>query len=874
MRARRRARRRIAIRRRVASGAHLQMRLASRALRLRRPGVLATASSEWASLGALGAHVVLAHASEAREDDGEDAKRNASRSAEAALREACAALARHCGSSLEKTGTSLTNDDDDDDDHLFADGNDHSKRAEALVDAFALLLKKVRHAPFARVAETLVAPLVAEIARGAAAHAKRVADDSSFSDDDETSVSDDRRVTNAFVTGASALRELESCRRDRARRGHAWVLLGLARLNLLLPDGTPDPAAAAAATMEGFETTLRDETRPFLGAMAWQSAAPTVPNPPRSALVSVSNTERSLETRIDRLRVQVAPRPSPPKWHPLCREAAKFRDQLASVERVLGVARGLFFDVDFSNAKKVSASDLARARAEARAWLEAARAWEERLELSYRGYRDLTEPLRLAACEMRRGVALLLASAPDPADDADVVEALERAKGGSGSGSERDKRKKASSSVLADAAVASAARAAASAAAAHLMSYPPLALTSDRAGASAAAAVASPSAQKALSALERVASRSRESSGVEGYTLSFASAARLRVAALRAALAAAEEESAATGALSLGAWRRCSGIFASLSSLWAHARDAEAEAERDAHELFRRRVKGPTAAEALEADDEATEAIAYERAFGRHGAAFADLQNAPDAVETLGDDADVDETLQKRNAAMKRLAREAGEDVGEDDSEDDEDEDHDDETKAQTHAARLAGLLEGDLLEEVVAAHRRLLGGLRGPPAPPPPPPAGSTDPAVAAAAAADPGGWWAVSGAKPAPKKYGGTLFTPEEATRAERFERAHDAGVRSPPVRRRRRVARRDAAAATGARSARRWSARRRRDRRSPPPRTTPRRGCTSSASPIRTGIRTRTETTTPATMTCRYRRRDTTPPRTPPPTRSAPT
>jgi hypothetical protein len=308
----------------------LQMRLASRALRLRRPGVFANASSEWASLGALVAHVVLAHASEAREDDGEEPlKRSASRSAEAALREACAALARHCASSLAKTETSFTNDDDD----------DHAARAEALVDAFVVLIKKVRHAPFARVAETLVAPLVAEIARGAAAHAKRVADD--FSDDDETSVSDDRRVTNAFVSGASALRELESCRRDRARRGHAWVLLGLARLNLLLPDGTPDPAAAAAATMEGFETRLRDETRPSLRAMAWQSAAPTVPNPPLSALVSVSDTERSLETRIDRLRSQVAPRPSPPKWHPLCREAAKFRDQLASVERVLGVARGL-----------------------------------------------------------------------------------------------------------------------------------------------------------------------------------------------------------------------------------------------------------------------------------------------------------------------------------------------------------------------------------------------------------------------------------------------------------------------------------------------------------------------------------------------------
>ena len=89
----------------------------------------------------------------------------------------------------------------------------------------------------------------------------------------------------------------------------------------------------------------------------------------------------------------------------------------------------------------------------------AARAWEERLELNFPGYRDLTEPLRLSVCEMRRGVALLLASAPDPADDADVARD-ERARGGVVAAPPL--------SVPADFAAASAARAAASAAAAHL----------------------------------------------------------------------------------------------------------------------------------------------------------------------------------------------------------------------------------------------------------------------------------------------------------------------------------------------------------------------------------------------------------------------
>jgi hypothetical protein len=101
------------------------------------------------------------------------------------------------------------------------------------------------------------------------------------------------------------------------------------------------------------------------------------------------------------------------------------------------------------------------------------------------------------------------------------------------------------------------------------------------------------------------------------------------------------------------------------------------------------------------------------------------------------------------------------------------------EEKAQVAAAKIAGLLEGELLEEVVAAHRRVLGGLRGPPPPPPPPPAGSLEtPAAAAAAAKDPSGWWAAAGRPPAPARYGRVL-DPEEAVRAVAFVRAYDVGV-----------------------------------------------------------------------------------------------
>ena len=167
------------------------------------------------------------------------------------------------------------------------------------------------------------------------------------------------------------------------------------------------------------------------------------------------------------------------------------------------------------------------------------------------------------------------------------------------------------------------------------------------------------------------------------------SAAQLRVEALRAALAAAAEEAATSGALSVDSWRGCCDVFASLSSLWAHARDAEAEAEREAAELFRSRTKPPTAAETLEGDDEKTEEEAFRRAFGDHGTIFEDLQRAPDAVMELGDD-----------EGEEGGPRTDGEQKNDSDSESD-DEERTDEERASIAAAKIAGLLEGDLLEEV-----------------------------------------------------------------------------------------------------------------------------------------------------------------------------
>mgnify|MGYP004058777205 CR=1 FL=1 len=191
------------------------------------------------------------------------------------------------------------------------------------------------------------------------------------------------------------------------------------------------------------------------------------------------------------------------------------------------------------------------------------------------------------------------------------------------------------------------------------------------------------------------------------------------------------------------AWRVARSVFASLASLWAHARDAEAEREKEAGELFRARTRPPGALETLEGDDPKTEEAAYRRAFGDFGAAFRDLQAPPGEQAPLGDD--------------------------EKDEEAEEDEDAADALDpAAVHAAKVAGLLEGELLDEVVAAHRRVLSALAGPPKPPDSgklPSSGGGEKANASVYSEDAfssvGVRLAMIGA---PSKYGAAL-TPEEA-------------------------------------------------------------------------------------------------------------
>ena len=346
------------------------------------------------------------------------------------------------------------------------------------------------------------------------------------------------------------------------------------------------------------------------------------------------------------------------------------------------------------------------------------------------------------------GLALLVSAAPDVSSEAPRLTRR----------GERSRR------AFADAAAA--------AAAAHLLAFPPLASVG---GGSAAALLASPATQRALSVVESVAwtrdaeARRGAGSGADAKGQSAArSAAQLRVEALRAALAAAAEEASTSGSLSIEGWRRCCDVFASLSSLWAHARDAEAEAEREAAELFRSRTKPPTALRRWRA-------TTTRRRRRRTGALSATTARCSRTCRGRRMRSWSWETTRARRANQSSTANREPTPVS----------DHATTTTTDRRGESLHRRRQdrrsprGDLLEEVVVVHRRVLGGLRGPP-PPPPPPTRVDDPAAAAAAAKNPSGWWAASGAPPTPARYGPRPHPGRGCARGARSSASYDVGAK----------------------------------------------------------------------------------------------
>ena len=469
----------------------------------------------------------------------------------------------------------------------------------------------------------------------------------------------------------------ESAARDRGRRGTAWALLGVLRLNLLLPAGVSDPAVIVRVECWHLDATLSREVEPLAGVLTWQQRTPSAPAIDEDSVRACERRRVEIVEKRETLRALSLPRPTPSRWDALRRDVSQFRDGLASAHRLLSILdRCSALDFDES------------AVMEAETWLGSSEQWISRLDEEYAEYRDMTQPLQLAVYEIRRGLALA----------ADAARARAKTK-----------------SELVTAAVA-------------LFSFPTVVSSSFEG--SAALALSEDRVLRALSVAENVATAHLAFNPKSGD---------LEVGALRVALTSAFSEARRDGALSAKSWKRLRKCFAAFAALYESCREEDAEAERLATEVFKQATKGPSSYEAAEGNDEETEERAYRIAFKDFASEYADFKDAPDAPLSLEHDC-VEENQKE---------------------EDEEDDDAD-----VTRAARMAGILEGELAEELVNVHYAALATLRGAPS------RAFADESTSAQEKI-------VQSTRL--EKYGKYVrhLTTEESLRASEFARAYDVGV-----------------------------------------------------------------------------------------------
>jgi len=432
--------------------------------------------------------------------------------------------------------------------------------------------------------------------------------------------------TNKDVLNSAALSG-DANARDRGRRGNAWALLGLLRLNLLLPAGLSDPAVTVRTELWHLDSALEREVGPLVGVLTWQQRTPCAPSVDTDSLDACKRQEERLSGEREHLRALSLPRPTPSRWAALRREVIQFREGLAATQRLTAL-------LDKCSALEPSESAIM----EAETWLSSSAQWSSRLDEQFKSYRDMTQPLQLAVYELRRGVAL----------------AADAAKS----------RIKNTSDVAS--------------AAAAMFSFPTVVSTTYEG--SVALMLSESRVLRALTIAENAAAAHLPSNSKSGD---------LEVGTLRVALTSALTEARRDGALSKTSWSRLKKCFDSFAALYESCREEDIEAERLAAEVFRQATKGPSSREINEGDDEETEERAYRVAFKDFAEQYSDFKEVPGAALMLDHDC-VEETAK--------------------------DEDEDDEANI-TRAARMAGILEGELAEELVNVHYAALATLRGAPA-------------------------------------------------------------------------------------------------------------------------------------------------------------
>lgn len=96
-------------------------------------------------------------------------------------------------------------------------------------------------------------------------------------------------------------------------RGHAWALLALARLHLLVPPPGADPAAKYGLARAHALALLRCQVQPELHVRRQAAALPGGPSE-AAAIQGLEAAAAELEARAERLQRRSTPRPAPPQY--------------------------------------------------------------------------------------------------------------------------------------------------------------------------------------------------------------------------------------------------------------------------------------------------------------------------------------------------------------------------------------------------------------------------------------------------------------------------------------------------------------------------------------------------------------------------------
>ncbi|GIL72549.1 hypothetical protein Vretifemale_2893, partial [Volvox reticuliferus] len=360
------------------------------------PGTVATmrlASPEWAGLGYLLCQLLLAHVSSLPSEDLREQLRGLCGQLAAA---AAAAAAPAPGAAIPDLVT--------------------------LQDQLSFVLERSNHVLLRGLLQSLVLPAAGAVAEGLQLHLTCAGASSS------STIACNSSNIAALAQGVlySAAQRRVARDNELALRGRAWMLVGLLRLQLVVPPAGIDPAGKYALKRRHLEGHIIHDLQPEILVRKTLQDLPGGPS-------EVAHLDELMQRRAEAVSQaettagRCVPRPQPSSYASLQLDAASFAASLAAPPRVLALMAAM------SKAAATGSTEQQQSKAEdppaaalreAELWHANAKAWCDRFGHQYAWYPDLVQPIQLAVHEMLRGFALLSAAVPTPAAAVGALGAL------------------------------------------------------------------------------------------------------------------------------------------------------------------------------------------------------------------------------------------------------------------------------------------------------------------------------------------------------------------------------------------------------------------------------------------------------------------